>query len=274
MIYKLSDGTRVRTTRDGEVVEFEYFRYNPRKEVFSMERLSGEAAENRLAEIIVGDAIRFGEVYGAGPLAFTGRPLSAAIVGAALATVAGIGFILAPDAQAPAYPLLKDVVTAPVLTPTPASPKPYKPEPRKTTLTSREGVREALTPTPSAGLAKPSKKPATKHAIPTPPADVRISFYRQCSAAPQPCIDDGALTMYAGNILAGHNYMGYQWLSRVPVGRTVRVISGPLAGTFEVYGHLRIDRQGGTIPAFAGSPDLVLQSCEGSGTGFSLLHRI
>jgi hypothetical protein len=80
--------------------------------------------------------------------------------------------------------------------------------------------------------------------------------------------------MYAGNILAGHNYMGYSWLATVPVGRTVRVISGPLAGTYKVYGHLRINRQGGSIPAFPGSPALVLQTCEGSGTGFSLLHRV
>jgi hypothetical protein len=80
--------------------------------------------------------------------------------------------------------------------------------------------------------------------------------------------------MYAGRILAGHNYMGYQWLSRVPVGRTVRVVSGPLAGTYRVYSHLTINRQGGSIPAFPGSPALVLQTCEGSGTGFSLLHRV
>jgi len=273
MIYKLSDGTRVRTTRDGDAIEFEYFRYNPRKEVTGKERLEGAEAEKRLAEVVVGDAIRFGEQYGAGPIAHTGRPMSAVIVGATIATVAGIGFIFAPDAQAPEYPLLKDVITALVVTPTPVSPKPYKPEPRPSTLTSREGVRETLTPKPSPSVVKPSKTPATKHAIPTPPADVRISFYRNCGAAYQSCVDDGALTHYAGNILAGHNYMGYQWLSRVPVGRTVRVISGPLAGTYEVYGHLRINRQGGSIPAFAGSPDLVLQSCEGNGTGFSLLRR-
>ncbi|MEV4037672.1 hypothetical protein [Streptomyces umbrinus] len=338
MIYKLSDGTRVRTTRDGDAVEFEYFRYNPRKEVLRVESLKGEEAEKRLAEVVVGDAIRFGEQYAAGPdairrtdleysvgevvrvrrdimgtdwdtwgrvtavfpyslspygveldesgvyarfavdevsdfLAHTGRPMSAVIVGAAIATVAGIGFIFAPDAQAPDYPLLKDVITAPVVTPTPVAPKPYKPEPRPSTLTSREGVRETLTPKSSPSVVKPSKTPATKHAIPTPPADVRISFYRNCGALFQRCVDGGALTHYAGNILAGHNYMGYQWLSRVPVGRTVRVISGPLAGTYEVYGHLRINRQGGSIPAFAGSPDLVLQTCEGSGTGFSLLRR-
>ncbi|MFE0326276.1 hypothetical protein ACFW08_05605 [Streptomyces sp. NPDC058960] len=211
-------------------------------------------------------------------LAETGRPsrlpFRLAVVGASVATVAALGMSLAPDAQAPASPTLSDVVTAPVITPTPVTPQPYRPEPRPTPHTTREGVRETLTPRPSTHIATPRTTPTRRHPIAKPPADVRISFYRVCESRPQPCIDAGALTMYAGNILAGHNYMGYQWLSRVPVDRTVRVISGPLAGTYRVYGHLRISRQGGSIPVFPGSPALVLQTCEGSGTGFSLLHRI
>lgn len=208
-----------------------------------------------------------------GALARTGRPASAVAVGAFLTTIAAAGFIFAPDAQAPDYPRLSDYITAPVVTPTPVTPKPYKPEPRPSSRTTREGERKTLAPAPSPTVAKPSKTPATKRPIATPPADIRISSYRQCSAGPQPCIDAGSLTMYAGRILAGHNYQGYQWLSRVPVGRTVRVISGPLAGKYKVYGHLTINRQGGSIPAFSGAPDLVLQTCEGSGTGFSLLRR-
>lgn len=203
-------------------------------------------------------------------------PLVGGLALAAVATAAAMSTVLsvATDAQAPAGPLLSDVVTAPVVTPSPTTMTPYRPEPRPTPHTTREGVRKTLTPSPSASLATPSTRPRTKHPIPKAPADIRITFYRNCSARPQPCIDAGALTMYAGNILAGHNYKGYQWLSRVPVGRTVRVISGPLAGTYRVYGHLTINRKGGSIPAFAGSPALVLQTCEGSGTGFSLLHRV
>ncbi|MFB7114096.1 hypothetical protein [Streptomyces sp. NPDC056291] len=211
------------------------------------------------------------------PLARTGRPsrlpYRLAVGTACAVTVTALGVTLAPTPQAPAYPLLSDVVTAPVVTPSPVSPQPYRPEPRPAPHTTREGVRETLTPSPSATIARPSTTPTRKHPIATPPADIRISFYRNCSGNPQPCIDAGSLTMYAGRILAGHNFDGYQWLSRVPVGRTVRVISGPLAGTYTVYGHLTIGRQGGSIPAFPGSPALVLQTCEGSGTGFSLLHR-
>ncbi|MEU1074349.1 MULTISPECIES: hypothetical protein [unclassified Streptomyces] len=150
--------------------------------------------------------------------------------------------------------------------------RPYKPEPRVTTGTTRAGERTTL-PTPTERIATPSTTPAVKHPIPVPPADIRVSFYRDCTGHAQQCIDAGDLTMYAGRILAGHNYMGYQWLSRVPVGRTVRVISGPLAGTYRVYSHMKLNRQGGSIPDF-GPAALVLQTCEGSGTGFSLLRRI
>ncbi len=278
MIYKLSDGTRVRTRHFGDdagTVEFERYRYLPVKEEISVTYLDGEEASEHISTLRMLDAIRFGEQYGGGlgVLAHTGRPASAVAVGALLATVAAAGFVLAPDAQAPESPL-SAFTSVPVVTPTPVAPSPYKPEPRSSTSTSRGGERETLAPRPRATLQKQSKAPETKHPIPTPPADVRISFYRDCGASFQSCIDGGALTQYEGNILAGHNYMGYQWLSRVPVGRTVRVISGPLAGTYKVYGHLTIGRQGGSIPAFAGSPDLVLQTCEGSGTGFSLLRRV
>ncbi|MER7922120.1 hypothetical protein ABTY96_03115 [Streptomyces sp. NPDC096057] len=193
----------------------------------------------------------------------------AAALSGCVATVAAVAFIVAPNAQAPGGPTLADVTTAPVVTPHPVTPSPYRPTPH----TSREGERETFPPSSILHLVTQSSKPVTPHPIATAPADVRITYYRNCSGNPQPCVDAGSLTMYAGRILAGHNYMGYQWLSRVPVGRTVRVISGPLAGTYRVYGHLTIGRQGGAIPDFPGSPSLVLQSCEGSGTGFSLLHR-
>ncbi|MFF3140849.1 hypothetical protein ACFVRU_03695 [Streptomyces sp. NPDC057927] len=283
MIYKLPDGTRVRTTRDGDFVGFETYRYRPMKQIVGMERLTGEAAEKRITELAVGDWIRFGMVYGAGTvqqLARTGRPSRTPLVGAvalaAVATAAALSTVLsvATDAQAPDGPYLSDVTTAPVVTPSPTRMTPYRPEPRPTTRTTREGVRETLTPSHPVRLVTSSTTPPTAHPIPEAPADIRITFYRSCNANPQPCVDAGGLTMYAGNILAGHNFKGYQWLSRVPVGRTVRVISGPLAGTYKVYGHLRLNHQGGAVPSFAGAPALVLQTCEGSGTGFSLLHRV
>ncbi|MFF3312528.1 hypothetical protein [Streptomyces sp. NPDC002952] len=281
MIYKLMGGRRVRVVpmrgEDEGTYEFETYHFAPapdaQRVTDSVEYLSGEDAEARIAALRIGDAIRFGAVYGGGPeLASTGRPsrtsFRAGVVAASVATVAAMGVVVYPNPQAPDGPSLADVVTAPVVTPSPVAPKPYRPEPH----TSREGEREALTQRVP-HLVTQSTKPATPRPVAKPPADIRVSFYRDCSSSPQPCIDAGALTMYAGRILAGHNYMGYQWLSRVPVGRTVRVVSGPLAGTYKVYGHLTINRQGGQIPDFPGSPSLVLQSCEGDGTGFSLLHR-
>lgn len=279
MIYKLMDGTRVRVVpMRGEnegTYEFETYHFTPTKVTDSVEYLSGEDARERIAALSIANGIRFGVEYGGGPqLAHTGRPsrlpFRTAVVAASVATVAALGAVVYPNPEAPGYPALSDVVTAPVVTPTPVKPQPYRPTPRPSTHTTREGDREALTQ----HLVTQSTRPATRRPVAKPPADIRVSFYRDCTGNPQPCIDAGSLTFYAGRILAGHNYMGYQWLSRVPVGRTVRVISGPLAGTYRVYGHLTIGRQGGSIPAFAGSPDLVLQSCEGSGTGFSLLHRV
>ncbi|MET9126958.1 hypothetical protein [Streptomyces sp. NPDC004528] len=213
-----------------------------------------------------------------GQLANTGRPSRTSFYGGlALATVttaAALSTVLSVPTPEKAPKHLSDVATAPVVTPSPTSMAPYRPEPRRSSHTAREGVRATLKPSAVPHIVKPSRTSAKRHPIATAPADIRITYYRNCSANPQPCIDAGSLTFYAGRILAGHNYMGYQWLSRVPVGRTVRVISGPMAGTYRVYGHLVIGRQGGAIPAFAGSPALVLQTCEGSGTGFSLLHRV
>ncbi|MER5501322.1 hypothetical protein ABT096_29535 [Streptomyces sp. NPDC002561] len=207
-------------------------------------------------------------------LAITGRPsktpIRAAATVAGVATAVALSVVLSMPADDDPSPRM---TPAPYFSRTSSGVEPYRPtpEPRTTTHTNRGGVRKALAE--KERIAAPSTTPTTRHPIPKPPADIRISFYRDCTGHAQECIDAGALTMYAGKILAGHNYDGYQWLSRVPVGRTVRVISGPLAGTYEVYGHLRVGRQGGSIPTFPGAPELVLQTCEGSGTGFSLLRR-
>jgi hypothetical protein len=328
MIYKLSDGTRVRTTRDGNRVHFETYRFTPEKEVIGTEWLIGDEAYKRIHALTVGDGIRFVAQFGAHPkwsfavgdsvhvysdvtayrwdavghitavfpgsthpygvdvggcyarfaagevterLAHTGRPsrtpFRAAAVTAGAATVLALAAVLAQP-----HSVGEDMAPAPYFSRTSEGIEPYypTPEPRTSTNTSRHGERKALT---VEHIATPSTTPTKRHPIAKPPADIRISFYRDCTGHAQECIDAGALTMYAGRILAGHAYMGYSWLARVPVGQEVRVISGPLAGTYEVYGHLRINRQGGSIPAFPGSPALVLQTCVGDGTGFSLLKR-
>lgn len=193
-------------------------------------------------------------------------------------TVATASFAAAVIMASPAEaPTLADIQpTAPVVTPSEGVWETYKPTPGATTHSpDRSGVRKPLKASPSPTVAKPSTTPKPKRTGKAP-ADIRISFYKTCDNFAQKCIDAGSLTAYntaATPILAGHNYMGYQWLSRVPVGKRVIVVSGPLAGTYRVYAHMTIGRQGGSIPSF-GSANLVLQSCEGSGTGFSLLHRI
>ncbi|ATN93714.1 cysteine protease [Streptomyces phage Abt2graduatex2] len=139
-------------------------------------------------------------------------------------------------------------------------------------------LRAAVRAVPQPVRTERPKTPPKPRRLAHKPTAVHISGYRDCTGNPQPCIDQGrGLTLYGRdvgvNILAAHNYHGYQWLSRMALGRKVVVASGPLAGTYRVMGHLRLNRQSGPIPPFGGA-DLVLQSCEGSGTGFSLLDRI
>ncbi|MGW1547461.1 hypothetical protein [Streptomyces sp. NPDC002346] len=69
MIYKLSDGIRVRVTREGDVTQFETYRFTPEKEVVSIETLTGDEAENLIRWLTVQDAIRFVRVFGSGPSA-------------------------------------------------------------------------------------------------------------------------------------------------------------------------------------------------------------
>lgn len=150
----------------------------------------------------------------------------------------------------------------------------HQPERKPPAASFRAAVK--ATPAPERKPVPPKTPEARRK--PLKPAPVRITGYRDCTGNPQPCIDQGrGLTLYGRdvgvNILAAHNYHGYQWLSRVALGREVVVTSGQLAGRYRVTGHLRLDRQSGDIPHFGGA-DIVLQSCEGSGTGFSLLHRV
>ncbi len=72
--------------------------------------------------------------------------------------------------------------------------------------------------------------------------------------------------------LAAHNWCGYQWLAFVPTGTKVHVTSGLAAGNYVVTGHMRLTRQGGSIPNTGAA--LVLQTCVGKGTGLTLLRRI
>uniref|UniRef100_A0AAU7GXB6 Peptidase n=1 Tax=Streptomyces phage Geonosis TaxID=3158856 RepID=A0AAU7GXB6_9CAUD len=186
---------------------------------------------------------------------------------AAAAFVAAAAVVVGPVDQAAAPSPADSRVRLSVVAVPPAE--------RKQPAAERRATVQA-TPAPERKAAPPRAPEATRK--PQKPAPIRIGGYRDCTGNPQPCIDQGrGLTLYGRdvgvNILAAHNYHGYQWLSRVALGRTVVVASGPLAGRYRVTGHMRLNRQSGPIPSFGGA-DLVLQSCEGSGTGFSLLDRI
>lgn len=91
----------------------------------------------------------------------------------------------------------------------------------------------------------------------------------------QRCIDQGKLTLYKPSgvkTLAGHNYMGWYWIDDLPKGRKVVIKSGSLKGTYKVYGHAKVyDKK---FPKSGLGADVALQTCEGSGIGFSFLRRV
>lgn len=138
-------------------------------------------------------------------------------------------------------------------------------------------TRESYAPAPKA-LPSPVRKYSVTPKSVQSLNVTTIKTYRACYGYAQSCIDKGYLTLYnpGQKTLAGHNYMGYQWMSRLPVGRIVKVTSGPVAGTYRVYDHAwsKRARQGGKFPPKARAADLVLQTCEPNGTGFSLLRRV
>jgi len=177
--------------------------------------------------------------------------------------------------------------TVPVVTPSPTetsvSPSGAPKQARQ------EKTHESVSASPSASSERVRDTPrasASRRVESTPtskPAEVitTISGYAWCGAGvanAQPCIDAGKLTLYypAGvTTLAGHNYMGYDWMDDLPVGRKVKVLSGSLAGTYVVYGHGSSARgsKGGKFPQAGYGAALALQTCTSTGTGFSFLRR-
>lgn len=165
---------------------------------------------------------------------------------------------------------------APTATPTVApaakpAPKPAPVVARALAVATPVVVRHAATPKPKAAPPKPAPRPVVARAATA--RTITISRYVDAPGS-QKAIDACNLVLWshAPLWLAAHNYCGFQWLSSVPTGTTVRVTSGAAAGTFVVTGHVLLNRQGGVMPAL--KADLVLQTCVGSSTGLTLLRRV
>lgn len=204
------------------------------------------------------------------------RMTRVAILAASAALAAGCGTAVGRPAAAPVAPAYR---SATVTAPSPTA-RPTTPEAVHAPQSAPQTPRHPKLPAPPARRRTAAPRPAVKHRSPAPSVRTTvIGGYAYCGrTAPQAqrCINAGHLTLYypAGEpALAGHNYMGWSWLDDLPVGRHVRVTSGAVAGTYVVYGHIHLGHQGGSAPSF-GSAALVLQTCAGSGTGFSLLHRL
>lgn len=186
--------------------------------------------------------------------------------------------------------------TVPVVTPSPSkssqAPSKRPAAAKRTQIPTRvsetpRASQSAVRATPkksatSAPTKVATRKPTPKKTVAPAPKVTTISGYSFCGsavAAAQKCIDQGKLTLYypAGvSTLAGHNYMGWYWMDDLPIGRTVKITSGGLAGTYKVYAHGWAKRgsAGGKFPSAGYGAAVALQTCTDTGTGFSFLRRI
>lgn len=111
----------------------------------------------------------------------------------------------------------------------------------------------------------------------SPVRDGWVELAPETALGDQAAVDEGGLVTWMTEpacLLAGHDYAGWAWMSEVPTGTRVEVTTGPCAGTYEVYGHRWQGTRGGAVPAWVGGVDLVLQTCEPIGSGFTLARRV
>ena len=144
------------------------------------------------------------------------------------------------------------------------------------TSQDKPAAAPAVTPVAKATV-KPAPKPAPAQPVAAATAvsakPITISSYVDAPGS-QAAIDKCHLVLWSHHPLwlAGHNWCGFQWMAYVTTGTTVSVTAGAAAGTYVVIGHVHLNRHGGAMPPTTGA-DLVLQTCIGSGTGLTLLHR-
>jgi hypothetical protein len=142
---------------------------------------------------------------------------------------------------------------------------------KKSVTPTRTRATTRTTTAAKATAHKDTSRAASTHVVST---STRVISSYSDTPGSQKAIDSCKLVLWthAPLWLAGHNWCGWQWMAYVPTGSTVKVVGGAAAGTYVVTGHLRLNRQSGSIPNV--DADLVLQTCIGSGTGLTLLHRV
>jgi hypothetical protein len=129
-------------------------------------------------------------------------------------------------------------------------------------------------PVPEAQPEVTEEAPA--EAQPETPEQPRVSLCPTDARGDQSAIDTGALVLWrdAPYLLAAHEHMGWSWLDEVAPGTIIEVTCGDSAGTYEAVGNDYVDEQGGSMPGYFTEYDLVLQTCSGDGSGFTLARRL
>jgi hypothetical protein len=145
-----------------------------------------------------------------------------------------------------------------------------------TVVATKTVATRTATPVKAKAKAKATRTSTTRKASATHVVSASTRVISSYSDTPgsQKAIDSCKLVLWTHSPLwlAGHNWCGWQWMAYVPAGSTVKVVGGAAAGTYVVTGHLRLQRQSGSLPRV--NADLVLQTCIGSGTGLTLLRRV
>ena len=125
---------------------------------------------------------------------------------------------------------------------------------------------------------KPEPTPEPKPERETTPTSRTVRFSPVTAIGSQATVDKGKLVTWMTSptcLLAGHDFMGWDWIDTIETDTVVKVTTGPCAGTYKIVGHKWQSQKGGPVPAWMSNYDLIFQTCTGkSGMGFSLAERV
>jgi|SRR5690606_27821176 len=149
-------------------------------------------------------------------------------------------------------------------------------EPTETPSESTEKPSEPGQAKPAPSSDKPSEGNSDKeNSEPEKETSSTVSLCPRTAYGSQKAVDTGDLILWGDSPwhVAGHQNMGWDFLDAIPSGSTIQITCGPATGTYKAVGHKGVNYQGGYEPSWFNDYDLVLQTCAGSGTGFTVAMK-
>lgn len=150
-------------------------------------------------------------------------------------------------------------------------------EPTSDAPASPEKPSDLETAKPAPSSDKPSETASDKETKrPKKESSSDISLCPRTAYGSQKAVDTGDLILWGDSPwhVAGHQDMGWDFLDAIPSGSTIKITCGPATGTYKAVGHKGVGYQGGYAPSWFNDYDLVLQTCAGSGTGFTVAQKV